>query len=312
MRRIRFAVWALWLLGSANGGAAAAAGPDLSPRFELGAKLHYISESVIEHEIRIQGTSSPERITVRTESGMLFEVTDAAADGSVTIDWTLKYLKISATGLIPGIDAALDYDSRTAQASTSPLAPLFGSFVNRPVTVQLDATGRVTDFRGVGAVAVPGVLEGLLQGFLSREAFEQLPLLVTAGAPKSIRRGTKWARQTSVAMPLGAGSIVMDQKFKVKGIERAAGRVAFSMDGTLTSTAALSPAGGGLSGGSPALDIKKGSVEGSFVWDTRDGNLVSAETRLTADTELDSLLGRMRLGQTMSSSVKHVTAEDLE
>ena len=314
MRNGKLFVGAIWLLGCGTGDAATAGGPDLAPRFELGAKTHYLTQSVIVHEIRIDGAVDPERITVRTKSGMVFAVTDVGADGSVTIDWTLRHLAISASGMIPGIDAALDYDSRAAEASMSPLAPLFAGFVNKPVKVRVDTTGRVIGFQGPGAEAVPGVLGSTLQGFLSKAAFEQLPLLVTGGAPKSVRHGTKWARQTSVMMPFGAGPIVMNQNFVVRRVHRNAGTVAFDMSGTLKSAAAQTPSssGGGLLSGGGVLEVDSGSVEGSFLWDYRDGNLVSAETRLVADTELDSLLGRMRLRQVMSSSVKRVTARQLE
>ena len=124
---------------------------DLAPRFEFGAKVHYISHSVIEHDIRIEPATTADKMSVRTESGMTFEVTRVEPDGSATIEWTLRYMSISATGMIPGIGEMLDYDSRKAQTSSSPLAPMFAGLVNKPVTVRIDALGNVVDFKGFGA-----------------------------------------------------------------------------------------------------------------------------------------------------------------
>lgn len=281
---------------------------DLAPRFEFGTRIHYISHGLIEHDIRIEPATTADKMTVRTESGMTFEVTRVEPDGSATIEWTLRYMAISATGMLPGIGEMLDYDSRKAQTSLSPLAPMFAGLVNKPVTVRIDALGNVVDFKGFGAGGLMGPLGFIMQGFMSRSAFEQLPLFVTSGAPKNPRNGAKWSRSTSVQMPLAAGSIVMDQDFIVKRFQSSRRTVEIEMKGTLRkSTAGAFPSPGGRPTGTRApLEVSAGTVSGLFVWDYQRGQLSSAESQMKLNTEIDTLVGRMHLQQDMSSSVKRV------
>ena len=113
-------------------------------------------------------------------------------------------------------------------------------------------------------------------------------------------------------MPFGVGSIVMDQRFKLKRINARQHTGVIEMTGTLSKAGAKTPAGAGgsASNADPALVVDAGSVTGEYVWDFEAGQLASAETRLELDTELDSPLGRMRLEQDMSSSVKRTNPRE--
>ncbi len=281
---------------------------DLSPRFELGATYHYVSLSRIDHEIHIDSAQAPEEIRVRTKAGMAFEVTRVEPDGSATIAWTLKYLSISADGMFPGIDGMLDYDSRKSNAGTSPLAPLFAGFIDNPVAVGVDASGNVVDFQHVSSGGLINPLGSLLQSFMSKPAFEQLPLMVTSGAPNSAKRGTTWQRTTSVEMPWGSGAIAMTQSYKVKRFDPKRGTAVLDMRGTLTKAKSTTPpaAGNPPKSTKNAFDVNAGSTQGTYVWNHKAGRLQSAETQLTIKTKINTLLGPANLTQEMSSTVKYV------
>jgi len=185
---------------------------DLSPRFELGATYQYVSSSRIDHEIQIDSTAAPEETRVRTKAGMAFEVTRVEPDGSATIAWTLKYLSISADGMIPGIDGMLDYDSRRPDAGMSPLAPLFARFVDNPVAVRINAKGNVVDFQQVGAGGLtdPFACIRVLEG--NQGVRNQGVRVVENGEPE-----IQHHRHRGSALELIVNEAYQDQGVKTKG-----------------------------------------------------------------------------------------------
>jgi hypothetical protein len=209
---------------------------------------------------------------------------------------------------ILGIDGMLDYDSRKPDAGTSPLAPLFAGFIDSPVAVRVDGKGNVVDFQRANSGGSINPLGSLLQDFMSKQAFEQLPLMATSGAPSPAKRGTTWQRTMSVEMPLGAGAISMTQSYRVKRFNPRRGLAALGMRGTLTKANANAPTASGIPSRSAgnALDVNAGSTQGTYVWNQKAGRLQSAETQLTIKTKINTLLGPANLTQEMSSSVKYV------
>ena len=303
---------AMMLMGWLSATVAAAANVELAPRFRTGDETHYISRSVINHEVQVDDAGVAESVVVRTEAAMTLTVTDVDSNGSADLVWQLRYLALSTDGAIPGIEEMLDYDSRDPAKAGSPLAPLFSRLIGRPATVRVDALGRVLDFQGVETAGLIGPLGALARGFFSRQAFEQLPLFVTSGAPSPARRRTTWSKATSVDMPLGAGSLVMDQNFTVKRINARRKTAVIEMKGVVTKGTGTGSGAGGAVPLSPAqaLTVDDGAVAGEFVWDFGAGRLESAETQLKLETALDTPLGRMKLKQGMTSSVRRTNPRD--
>ena len=142
------------LLGFAAASQARAAQIDLRPRFRPGAEAHYISRSIIDHEVRVHEAQIDERIKVQTESGMTLTVKEVRDDGSALVTWRIRYIALTSDAAVPGIDGALDYDSRDPGKAASPLAPLLSRLIEQPVTVRVDATGKVTDYQGINTVGL--------------------------------------------------------------------------------------------------------------------------------------------------------------
>jgi len=298
--------WIIPFAYSAFGSPAASRSVDLAPKLEVGAEFHYVSRSLINHEMQVDAADVADKIVVRTESGMVLTVTDVGSNGSVGIAWQLRYVAISADGPIPGIGEMLDYDSRDPGQGSSPLAPMFSRLVGSPVTVRVDAQARVIDFKGLNTAGLVGPLGALARGFFSREAFEQLPLFVTRGAPSPARLRSKWSGKTTMDMPLGVGSLVMQQDFVVKRISARNRKATIEVKGTVTKGAAKGSSGLGLVPSSlvGTLVVDNGTITGEYIWDFAAGRLFSAETQLKLETTLDTPLGRMGLKQDMSCSVK--------
>ena len=300
------------LIGWLPATAGAAARVELAPRFRTDDETHYISRSVVNHKVQVDEAGVAESVVVRTEAAMTLTVTDVDSKGSAELVWQLRYVALSTDGAVPGIEEALDYDSRDPARTGSPLAPMFSRLIERPVTIRVDASGRVLDFQGVDTVGLAGPLGALAQGFFSRQAFEQLPLFVTSGAPSPARARTKWSKSTRVEMPLGVGSLVMDQDFTVKRIDARRKTAAIEMKGVIAKGTGTGPGAGGVGPVNPAqaLTVDDGTVAGEYHWDFAAGRLESAETQLELATTLDTPLGRMKLRQDMTSSVRRTNPKD--
>ncbi len=295
--------------------AAPAADYNLAPRYERGTEVHYISRSTIDHRVQADAAGINERVNVRTEAGMSFAVTEVNTNGNAELRWTLHYLALTANTAVPGIPEMLDYDSRKPDASQSPLASLFARLLERPVTLRVDPAGRVLEFRGFDSGPSSGGLKGmtnpldsLAATFFTREAFEQLPLFITAQAPTPARPGAKWDRTMTIAMPLGVGSLVMEQQFEFKRANRRSKTANIEMTGTVSKTNAPGAMGSMLGG---ALNVDQGTMSGQFAWDLMAGQVSSAETQMKMQTSLNSPLGRLQLTQDMTSSIVRLSAKHI-
>jgi hypothetical protein len=109
-------------------------------------------------------------------------------------------------------------------------------------------------------------------------------------------------------MPLGIGSLVLDQDFKIKRISTGNRTATIEVKGSVTKGAPQGALGLGLGLLFPgqAFTVIGGELEGEYIWDYSAGRLISAETQLNLDTALDTPLGRMRLKQELSTSVRWV------
>jgi hypothetical protein len=284
-----------------------AASFNLAPKYEKGVEVHYISRSTIHHRVQVDASGLNEDLNVRTEAGMTLSVMQVDADGNAELQWMLHYIALETTAAVPGISEMLDYDSRKPDASRSPMAPLFARLLERPVTLRVNPAGRVLEFSGLDSGASGGGLAGLVnpldalaKGFFTKEAFEQLPFFITAQAPSPARPKATWSRSTTIPMPLGVGSLVVDQAFRFQRANRRQKTANIEMSGTISKTDAPGAAGALLG---RALTVDRGALAGQFVWDLDAGQVITAETRLQIQSTLDSPLGRMQLAQDMLSSL---------
>ncbi|MHC4065156.1 MAG: hypothetical protein ACYSUI_11765 [Planctomycetota bacterium] len=286
---------------------------DLTPKFEAGAEVHYVSRSTIQQDVRVAPAGVAEQMAIRTEAGMTVAVTDVAGDGSAGIEWRLRYVAISTDAAIPGIDQMLDYDSRDPRQSISPLGALFSRMIDKPVTARVDASGKVMDFQGPDTSTMVGPLGALAQRFFSKQAFEQLPIFVTGGAPAPAKVRSTWSARTTLEMPLGVGSLELAQDFKFMRIRPRQKTALIEMTGTVTKGAAQASANPGLVPldlGS-ALDVDNGTLSGQYVWDFAAGQLVAAETQVKLEISLHTPLGHMQLEQNVSTTVKRATPQEV-
>ncbi len=277
-------------------------GISLRPEFVVGQVTEYRSRGTITHRASAEDMPQSEPVRITTESGMQVKVTRLRSAGGAEIEWTLTYFVIKTTEAVPGIPMKLDYDSREPGSVQSPLAPMFAELVGRSITIEVDASGRVLNYRNTPAGGPPGVLHDLLGGFFSPEMFEQLPLFIAAGAPSSAKKNSTWDRTLRIPLPLGAGSIDFNTINKLSKINRRESTALIAIEGDIAKGAA------GGSTAQPAPDrtvvIHDGRFTGSAEWDTALGQLKSADSRMNLNLTLDTLLGRMNVHQEMVSTVE--------
>ena len=116
--------------------------------------------------------------------------------------------------------------------------------------------------------------------------------------------------RTSVVLPLGVGTLVMDEQFQFKRVNRRQKTAELNMTGTLTKGVSSNRASS-LLGLDQAFVVERGTVGGQYLWDYHAGQLASAETRLDLASRLDSPLGRMHLRQGMTSAVVRAPPEQV-
>ena len=292
---------AVLVAGVAEAGAGGK-GISLRPEFVVGQVTEYRSRGTITHRASTEDMPQSEPVRITTESGIQVKIARLRPEGGAEIEWTLRYVVIKTTEALPGIPIKLDYDSREPGSAESPLATMFAELVGRPITVEVDASGRVLGSRNTPAGGPPALLGDLLGGFFSPEMFEQLPLFITAGAPSPARMNSKWNRMLRIPLPLGAGSIDFNAKHKLSKINRRENTALIAIEGDI----AKGPAGGSTAQPAPdqTMVIHDGQFTGSAEWDTALGQLKSAESRMNLNLTLDTLLGRMDVQQEMISTVE--------
>lgn len=299
---LKWAVAAVVLAAGVAEAGAGGKGVSLRPEFVVGQVTEYRSRGTITHRASAADMPPSEPVRITTESGMQVKVARLRAEGGAEIEWTLRYVVIKTTEAVPGIPIKLDYDSREPGSEQSPLAPMFAELVGRPITIEVDASGRVLGSRNTLAGGPPGVLGDLLGGFFSPEMFEQLPLFITAGAPSPARKNSKWNRTLRIPLPLGVGSIDFNAEHKLSKINRRENAALIAIEGDI----AKGSAGGSTAQPAPdrTIVIHDGRFTGSAEWDTALGQLKSAESRMSLNLTLDTLLGRMNVQQEMVSIVE--------
>jgi len=302
-----------WSVGAVLGSwvVLTAGGIDLRPKFERGSTVHYTSRSTIRHEVHVPEADIAVEINLRIETGMTLTVREAGSQDVAEVEWRLDYVVLLADGAIPGIDGLLDYDSRDPGRTKSPLAALFDRIVGHPVTLRVDPSGTVLEFRGLDAGTGTDIPSVLARGFFSKQAFEQLPLFVTGGAPTPAKVRATWSRATTLDMPLGVGALEMAEDFKFVRLQPLGKTALLQMTGRITKSTAQAGAAGGLLPGvaAGALTVNSGTLAGQYTWDYPLGQLVSAETTLKLETSLQTPLGRMQLVQDMTSAVVRTKPE---
>ncbi len=298
---LKWTMVAVLVAGVAEAGAGGK-GISLRPEFVVGQVTEYRSRGTITHRASTADMPQSEPVRITTESSMQVKVARLRAEGGAEIEWTLRYVVIKTTEAVPGIPIKLDYDSREPGSEQSPLAPMFAELVGRPITVVVDGSGRVLSSRNTPAGGPPGVLADLLGGFFSPEMFEQMPLFITAGAPSPAKKNSKWNRTLRIPLPLGVGSIDFNAKHKLGMINRRENTALIVIEGDI----AKGSAGGSATQPAPdrTMVIHDGRFTGSAEWDTALGQLKSAESRMSLNLTLDTLLGRMDVQQEMVSTVE--------
>jgi len=279
-------------------------GINLRPDFYMDQTSFYRSRSTINHRAEVEGLDLTNPVTIDTESGMKLRVVKLHPEGGADIEWTLRFITITSSEILPGMTTKLDYDSREPGTENSPLAPIVADLIRNPITITVDATGKVLGFHRQASSGPSGMPGDLLRGFFSESLFEQLPFFVTANAPSPARRQAHWKQDTSIRLPMGVGSFDLHSSFKIEKFKKKQQQATIAMTGTVTQ----GPDSSGVAMPAPAnaLVIHQSNYSGSMVWDTYLGQLIGAESKMFLNLTMDTVLGRMKIHQKIISSVERM------
>jgi hypothetical protein len=292
---------------------AQAAGVNLAPRFEAGTVAYYVSESIIRHDVSADLLDSDETVTLKSDTGMSLRVAAVDSNGVAEVIWTQHYVAVTGNGTIPGIPSAVDYDSRLPASATSPLGFAFTHWVGKPITLRVDRDGNVLSFGGLPDIPANDPYAQLAKSFFSRAAFEQLPFLITVGAPNPANVRDTWTRKHQIDLPMGGMGLIIRREFRLDRLRPRRRSARLSMQGSITGAALAQGRVGGMPmpAGVP-LAVESGAVAGRFEWDYANGRLLTGESRLDLVTHIETRVGKMTLGQHLTGSITHISAEKFE
>jgi hypothetical protein len=244
---------------------------------------------------------------------MSLVVTEVGTNGEATVLWTQHFLSLSTDGAMPGIEQTLDYDSRKPDAGSSPLGPTMSALMAKPIAVRVSRSGDIVSFDAPPVAANGDVVAQLASSFFSKEAFAQLPLFITNGAPPAVKVRDTWTHRQRIELPLGETALELHQAFTFVRKRPRRQSAQLAMEGTIAEVSA----GPGVAAGmamlqGATLTVEKGTTAGTYEWDFAHGRLLSGETKLDLITNLDTRLGRMRLEQHLTGAVDLVDERVLE
>ncbi len=193
---------------------------DLRPIWRTGQKSTYEGKSnrLVKRRLILPGIETQEIETSFVfTSKFEWEVTEANPDGGGTARMTVVGLEMVLTDA-KGEDHKITKSS--AEEGYEPLQDLVGAMIDKPLTVEIDATGRVTSIKGYKAVINQAGEAG--ESLTERDFIEMAyDLAVLVGGAGGVSVGDSWNDKPEWDHEFG--SLKYDTDFTLNGVETIAG-----------------------------------------------------------------------------------------
>lgn len=168
---------------------------DLRPKFHAGQELFYRLTEAGDNTSRLSdGRNAPrnQHLTFHNEIGFAIKVRGVGPDGGATLELRVAYLRFR----FQSSRAVFERDTRAPetfkQGEPGP-GPEFLQIVNWPITILVDAEGKVQRVEGAdNLLAALGDGRLRMEPWLSADALRRLPLFVAAGANVPAAVGHVW------------------------------------------------------------------------------------------------------------------------
>jgi len=286
-----------------------ARGAGLKPKLKPGVGIHYVVNLRSDQTWKIESApGEPPREIKRvseSEVGMRLRCSEVRADGSAVLAWTLLYITMSTEG-----SAAMKYDSRDPAQADSPEAYLLEQIINQPATVTIDATGEVLEYKDPPSLG-GGPIRELMSPVFTEEAFENLGLFLTRGAPADAAVGSVWSQTQSRDLPDGRGSTLVNSDYKLDGLEDDGKTARITVDGTVAMNKPK-PAEDGGAAAPPGMVIDKGTHKGVGRWDCAAGQAISGDFSGTVTGTIRGSFGSADFETIRTGKIKRTMPEEFQ
>lgn len=263
---------------------------NLRPKFEKGAEATYNLALTADNTFNMGASTEAQKQHVEQDIGLKLVVKEVDAEKGATVDLVYESIKFKSEG---GMFAA-EFDSAQPadKDAANPLAGAFRPLIGTTFTLTIDKNGNVTEVAGGEALA-GGVAGQMLQGYVTKGGVGSLlgPIFSTRQATGEAKVGDTWTYED--IMP---GSMLGEMKMtSTHTLKSANGNLAtVDMNGKLELK--NSPAG-------PKIEMKEGTYDGNYVWDTQAGMLKSLKTTQVATMEGDLGNGPMTVKSNATTTI---------
>lgn len=267
---------------------------DLRPKFEKGAEATYNLDLSADNQFNMGAASGDsQKQHVEQTVGLKLVVKEVDAEKGATVDLVYESIKFKSEGgmFAAEFDSAQPTDKDAGNAFAGSFRPLIGT----TLTLTIDKNGNVTDVKGGEALA-GGVTGQMLSGYVTKGGVGGLlgPIFSTRQAKGEANVGDTWTYED--IMP---GSMLGEMKIvsthTLKSVD--AGLANIDMTGKIELKAADM---------GPKMEMKEGSYDGSYVWDTKGGMLKSMKTTQIATMEGDLGNGPMTVKSNATTTITRV------
>jgi hypothetical protein len=275
-------------------GVALAESVDLRPKFEKGAEATYTLALSADNQYTMgAATGDAQKQHVEQELGLRLNVKEVDPEKGATVDLVYESIKFKTEG---GMMAA-EFDSKQPadKDAGNMVAEAFRPLVGMTLTLTVDKDGNVTEVKG-GEELSKGMTGQMLAGYTTTGGVRGLlgPIFSTRQAKTEANVGDTWTYED--VMPgsmLGQMKIVSNHTLKSVDAGMA----------TIDLTGKIELKGNGMG---PKVEMKEGSYDGTYIWDSKAGMLKSMKTTQVATMEGDMGSGPMTIKNNSTTTLTRV------
>lgn len=201
-----------------QGGAAQAAEPvNLRPKLTEGRESRFEVWGKRDSTVTMsaQGESQTMSNTLESTSEIVWRVDRVNADGSAVCRMIYQWFAMSISDS-EGNTYAVDTRTGTADEAVRPLLDIFNAVINQPLTVNIDARGRISSLQGVDAIAA--ALNDPESAPKEKDFLNTArQLAIMEGAPESCSIGDSWANAFDSSHDMG--TLKYDMRYQLDAVQ---------------------------------------------------------------------------------------------
>lgn len=246
---------------------------DLRPKFEKGAETKYVMQ-IEALGSTSDGSGDEQKQIIKVELGLRLRTVDVQPEKGATVELVYDTVKVSMTGGGEGGAMDVDFDSTRPVKADDPIAGALKNMVGATLTLDVDEAGNITKVGGGEKLGAMGAM--LTAGQKPKEAFGNLLSLSHGTGLAAV--GESWTNEDVFEGSM-LGRFRMVTKHTLRSARGGLANVLVTgrIEPVSQSDAQLLP-----------MQITDSKYEGSYVWDTRRGQLKSMTTEQSSTIEVDA------------------------